>query len=456
MSFAIDLKGWLQKQVCRGRWCGTQTIGIGLIVLIGALLPSAVIDAASLVGNAAQNVSGTQVPDQVEVKEIAHLSITRDVDGLAWSPNGKYLAALSYWGSTLTIWDTETWVKVNEFVRREGGAIVEYGLDFSSDYTVLTSTMMRASFDPNYDDQSKYFNLMEWDIRTGKYLRSLPSTPIRLPDMRDRSRMQLFTVSGDQRFVAGVSRVLENTIAVLDLRTGKAVFARSIPIDWGVDLSASKASKTEGIRALSLSADGRYLAVGTSSEQRTRQNKTLAGGGRVYILDTMTGKTLNSFWAYRWEPDFELDHTDADGWVVYRPRDIYRVCSIALSPDGQWVVTGKDRLFNTKTGNTIAATIWNARIGAKVTDMEGDVYHDGAMVLVDPIKTMAWHDDWLAMINQLGSVRVYSLQDPSHPRLLFKSKGYWMAINTRLAVSGGGLVAYSNGNHIHVLKVNNH
>jgi hypothetical protein len=143
---------------------------------------------------------------------------------------------------------------------------------------------------------------------------------------------------------------------------------------------------------------------------------------------------------------------------LYRPKDIYVVSSITFSPDAQWVVTGKDRRFNTKTGNTIAATIWNARTGVKVVDIEGDVFEDKVldMALVTPIREMAWHDDWLAMINICGSCRLYSVQDPRNPRLLFKRKGLWMAQSSHLSVSGKGLVAYSNGNHIHVLKLNNH
>jgi hypothetical protein len=93
-----------------------------------------------------------------------------------------------------------------------------------------------------------------------------------------------------------------------------------------------------------------------------------------------------------------------------------------------------------------------------VVDIEGDAKLDKVldMVQVTPIKEMAWHDDRLAMINICGSCRLYSVQDPSNPRLLFKSKGFWMAQSSHLSVSGKGLVAYSNGNHIHVLKLNNH
>jgi WD40 repeat protein len=422
-------------------------------------LPAAAITALPVDLAAVELVSNTPAFNNGDIQEIAHLSSTKGIEGLAWSPDGKYLAAISFWGSTLTIWETNTWTKIREFVRREGGAIVDEGFWFSSNETVLTSTMLRSSFDPNYKDMSMSFNVMEWDIRTGKYVRCLPATPIQLATPRDRSRMERLTVSSDQRLAAGVYGELAHTLSVLDIATGKMVFAHPIPIDWGIDLSESINSKTELIWAVSFSADGRLLAVGTSSEQNTKKHKTLAAGGRVYIIDSMTGKTLNSFWAYRWKPDHELDSPDEDGFIKYRPKDIYQVRTIALSPDGQWVVTGKDRdMCNTRTGNRIAATIWNARTGARIIDLEGDVHEDKVldMVLVTPIVAMAWQDDWLAMINHIGSCRLYSLQDPSRPKLLFKSKADYTGYSPTLAVSKNGLVAYCNGLNIHVLQINNH
>jgi len=307
MVFKNLIRYW-QNEVCVQDWFVRRIIGIKLMTIIVMGLPLAAITALPVQLNAVEFVKNASDYNNGDVQEIANLSITRDVYGMAWSPKGKYLAA--YWGSTITIWDTETWAKVREFVRKEGGAVVETKFGFSSDE----------------DDLSKCFNLTEWNLRAENFVMGQP-----------------FTASNDHRLVAGALQGPDYTLSVLDIRTGKTLFARSIPIDWGVDLSESVASKNEMTTALAFSADGKRLAVGTSSEQGTKLNKTLAGGGQVYILDSKTGWILNSFWAYRWEPDYELDRPNERGWILYRPKDIYEVCGITFSPDAQWVVTGKGK-----------------------------------------------------------------------------------------------------------------
>jgi WD40 repeat protein len=350
---------------------------------------------------------------------------------VAWSPNGKYLAALSYFGTTITVWDTQTWGKVNEFTRN-GGFYCDSSFGFLTNNSVVTTAPLGPSPDPKYDVLAKFFNVEEWDIHTGKLLRCLPEEPIHNPDTRYSPRMDTFTVSSNHDLIAGVETgIYSNTVSVLNIITGKQLFSRVIPIEWGVDLSESKSLKSEGIHTLAFSKDGKRLAVGTGARQVTRQNKTLAGGGHVYILNSRTGKILKSFWAYRWKPDNYRDQPDADGFIPWRPQDIYKVRRIIFSPDGRWVVTAKEKYTSTRTGNRVAATIFNARTGAKVTDIQGKVIRDLGKDEVLRINAMVWDGNRLAVGDESGAFRLYSVKDPRKPLLIYNDDPEAGGVSTR-------------------------
>jgi len=272
--------------------------------------------------------------------------------------------------------------------------------------------------------------------------------------------MDIFSVSSNHGLIAGVeASIYRNTVSVLDTKSGRQLFSRVIPIVWGVDLSESKSLKSEGIRTFAFSTDGKCLAVGTGSEQGTKKNKTLAGGGHVYILNSRAGKILKLFWAYRWKPDNYRDQPDVDGFIPGRPKDIYEVRRIIFSPDGRWVVTAKEKYTSTRSGNRVAATIFNAWTGTKVTDIQGKVIRALGKDEVLRINAMAWHGDWLVMGDESGAFRLYSVKDPRNPMLIYNDNpeagGVSGATIYSMSCSQNGVVAYSRDNQIHVMKLNN-
>jgi len=98
------------KESCFGRdVCSVhRPVGVYLIFVPCAMVFSASIVVSPVV-NAQDQVFG-RVPENPaqRVHEIAQLSTKAFINAVAWSPNGKYLAALSYYGTTITVWDTQT------------------------------------------------------------------------------------------------------------------------------------------------------------------------------------------------------------------------------------------------------------------------------------------------------------------------------------------------------------
>ena len=460
MSCKEDLVKPEEKFFGRDGYSAHQTFFVSLtfFLCVMVFLVSIVV---SPVVNAQDQVPGRVAENPAKrVDEIAQLSTKAFINAVAWSPNGKYLAALSYYGTTITVWDTQTWEKVNEFTRN-GGFYCDSSFGFLTNDSVITTAPLGPSPDPKYIELARFFNVEVWDIHTGKFLRCLPEEPIHNPDTRYSPRMDTFTVSSNHSLIAGVeSGIFRNTVSVLDAKSGRQLFSRVIPIEWGVDLSESKSLKSEGIHTLAFSTDGKRLALGTGSRQVTRQNKTLAGGSHVYILDSRTGKIVKSFWAYHWKPDNYRDQPDADGFIPWRPQDIYEVRRIIFSPDGRWIVTAKEKIFDTRSGNRVAATIFNSRTGAKVTDIKGNVIRDLGKDEVIRINAMAWYGNWLAMGDVRGAMRLYSVKEPRKPLLIHNDDPDAAGLSTRstvysMSLSQNGLIAYSRDNQIHVIKPNN-
>jgi WD40 repeat protein len=432
------------------------------IIIFCSLVVSLSLFTFSLGCNQNKKRGSIAVQQNEKIREIARLSTQKSIDAVEWSPNGKYLAALSNYGSIITIWDTQTWKIVNEF-KLYGKCHFSLYLGFLTNNTVITAAPIGQYPDQKYDDLSKYFNLVEWDIYTGKLLRYLPNEPVHRSSSVHKVAMEKFTISNDHSLIAGIESDPNSIVSVVDAKTGRRIFSRVIPIDWGVDLSESQSLKTERIIKVAFSSDGKHLAVGTGSGQITNNNKTIAAGGRVYILNSLNGKILKSFWAYRWEPDNYLDRPDSNGQITGRNKDIYEVSDIIFSPDGRWIVTAKEKMANTRTADNVAAAIWDAKTGTKICDIQGKVSH--AMVGKDeifPITSMVWYDNWLAIGDGSGAFRVYSLKVPHKPVLIHNDDptpgadwGTGRYANS-IRVTSSGLLVYCRDNEIHVLQINNH
>ena len=394
------------------------------------------------------------------IQEIAKLSTRMHIDDIAISPDGRYLAALSNYGSTITIWDTRSWEKINEcmlFSRYN----IDHVVRFLTNRSIIIATPGGESSDPKYVDQSKYFCLSECDAFTGKLIRHLPGQPVPHTSPTYRSAMEFFSVSSDGELIAGRERDYDDFLTVLDAQTGKKLFSRMIPIDWGVDLSESRSVKTEGINRVVFSPDGTRVAMGTGSEQVSENNKTIAAGGRVYVLDSTTGKILNSFWAYHWEPDNYLDRLDANGIISGRNKDIYEVRELLFSPDGRYIATGKCQMGQPRILDHIAATIWEAGTGRKVCDIPGKIIDIGGGAEICYLTAMAWRGDLLALGDSSGALRLYSVKALGKPVLIYQDDprpdgifGVGLCVNTIILFSDGMMV-YCRDNKIYVLKINN-
>ena len=149
MSFKENLVK--AKEEFRGRagYSCNRTVGVYLSLVLCAMLFWASIVLSPLV-NAQDRVPGRVAEKPAKrVDEIAQLSTKAFINAVAWSPNGKYLAALSYYGTTISVWDTQTWEKVNEFTRN-GGFYCDSSFGFLTNNSVVTTAPLGPSPDPKY------------------------------------------------------------------------------------------------------------------------------------------------------------------------------------------------------------------------------------------------------------------------------------------------------------------
>lgn len=274
--------------------------------------------------------------------EIKHFKVADFINAVAWSPDGNLLAALSGAGRFITIWDAKTG-KVVKSWERYGGAYSGNSFGFSSNTTVLTSTPNGKSPDPRYAELTPEFALMEWDIRTGKVLRYLPDR-MKNPEADKVKVTSTFTVSADQSSVAGISG---NKVVVFSTESGQLRFPPvGIYTPWEVQ------DHEELLTSIAFSPDGKELAIGTG----IRTNYPETGGGKVYFYEAQTGKQLRSIFIYPKNPKTE---------------DTFRVESLVYSPDGQYLATGKSKIFNLKENNLISVDLWETKTGRHVASLGG-------------------------------------------------------------------------------------
>ena len=72
--------------------------------------------------------------------EIRRLPVKGYVNAVAWNVDGTRLAALSNFGSAVTVWETKTWAVLKEYLRYNGASYAFNSLAFLPDGALLTSS----------------------------------------------------------------------------------------------------------------------------------------------------------------------------------------------------------------------------------------------------------------------------------------------------------------------------
>jgi WD40 repeat protein len=203
---------------------------------------------------------------------------------VTWAPDGSLLAAASWYGEDLTVWDKSGPVR-NTFKRIGGGPYVENSLAFINGSSALLFPP------PQTSDNSACLDV--WDVATGQILKTVPGPD---PDSNNyaRNRAHHFVVSADQNIAAAAPGIGGN-IAIYETK------------NWA---RTGTFKSNYAVASLALFPDGRHLAVGGLTQ------------GHLLIVDTASTRTIADVAAY-----------------VTKFANI-SIGTLAVSPDAEFVATG--------------------------------------------------------------------------------------------------------------------
>lgn len=335
----------------------------------------------------------------------ASVRLTKELDlptrgaatAVTWAPDGSALAAASWYGEDLYVWDKSGSVK-GTFKRIGGGPYVFNSLAFINGASALIFPP------PQTSDNSTCFDV--WDVATGKILTTVPGPD---PDSTNyaQNRAQQFAVSADQSIVAAAPG-LGGNVAIYEMKnwTRRATFKSNYAVS-----------------SLALFPDSRRLAVGGLTK------------GHFYIVDTASGRMISEFAAY-----------------VTKFANI-AVGTIAVSPDAEFVVTGIGfttipaeyyRAPEARTWEQLvppALSIWRVNDGSHVTGV-GGVRH--------PIHQVAWdpRNRFVAFVDSASTLFIWQPTAAANNLQRISLSGDTMSVavdpsGDRLAVTyGGGVRVY--------------
>jgi WD40 repeat protein len=200
--------------------------------------------------------------------EGAVVKLTKELDlatrgaanGVAWSPDGSALAAASWYGEDLAVWDRFGSV-LSKFKRIGGGPFPENSLAF------LRGSSELLFPPPETTDNAACVAV--WDVTTGRIVKTVPGPA---PEANDyaRNRARHFVVSNDQIFAAAAPTV-GGAVAIYETKSWRQT--GTLKIDYGVG-------------SLAFFPDGRRLAVGALTK------------GHFLVIDTDSAQIIADFAPY--------------------------------------------------------------------------------------------------------------------------------------------------------------
>jgi WD40 repeat protein len=255
-------------------------------------------------------------------QQIATLDVKGPINSVAFDHTGERLAVLSNYGGRITLYSTANWSLEKE-ADRFGGGYSNNSLALLGNKHVLVSTPIgdysgdprwanTPLVDPRYTRVDN-FALVEWDPFASKAIKYFPSTTAAAKSAEVHNA-DTFAISPDGSVLVAI-----NTDHVLIFNAVTAALISTYKTDDGT--------------IASVAVIGNTLAIGTLD-------------GHVILYDIAKGRAIREFQAY---------------------EDEYSVSSIAFSPDGVFLVTGKHK---TTDGHRVNGE-WVKR---KHSLVEGDIW----------------------------------------------------------------------------------
>jgi WD40 repeat protein len=353
------------------------------------------------------DVIRSATPSAVYLRQIASIPFeSQRPDGssvlsLAWSPDGRRLAASFDWGFQVAVLDTSTWQEVS---RIKGKSFQpEHQLAFVSNSQIVTSPEENHSGNPSV--------LAFYDTETGHLIKSIarPSGYARgsivglvvptsrnyvVPLLDDMLPVPLRFGIDSGQFLGRLSTPPESTSHVIAAGPGDKV---GISVSYTRERARSEVRKeiylidaatnsvdrilaghVPGIGSLAWSPDGRWIASGASMLEGNGDKKWIRDSDSIRIWDATTGELAASFVGMydpvprlAWHPSSAvLASESAKGngergsavrlWSTSRKEMIFDY----LAPDGGLITALS---FNPRTGHLV----WGWRGTLRVFEVEG-------------------------------------------------------------------------------------
>ncbi|MGA3281395.1 MAG: hypothetical protein ABSD50_10480 [Smithella sp.] len=373
--------------------------------------------------------SNSKLQDKNSMQEIKRLHVKGFINAIAWNKDGSRLAALSLYGSTITVWETKNWGIINEF-RRAGGSYSNNSFAFLPDGSLITAAPLgdyRKDPDSvnlpspfNKYETLEIFSLIQWNPETGVPVRYIPDLGFPPKDVSLKVT-NTFALSRDGSLIAAI-----HADDVLLYETSHSSLVRKflIPRISTAKFIWSKyhrkplpfpSSFADSSHSLAFSPDGKELAIGTLF-------------GMVYFFSIKDGTLRSSLEAY--------------------PGGLFMCNAIAYSSDGIFIATGKAYSSNLWESDNITTDVWRVSDHKKIASLEGDIETHAGVEMPSHVRSLSWSPkgDTLVVADE-GSLRIWQISE-SDQKLLFVQK--LRGINST-GYSPQGILAVTSHNEIIIL-----
>jgi WD40 repeat protein len=228
---------------------------------------------------------------------------------LAFSPDGKYIASQGMSGE-LQVWEVASGRKISS-------------MKFKINHETITSIAFNP--DGNWIASGTYYDntARVWDVTTGR----------EISHMTHNEAVHSVAFSPDGKWIVSGSGDENGTAIVWDASTGRKIseLSREFLFQGGI---SSVAFSPDGQWVISAAQEGPFMVSSNSSVTATKYPDRVVG--IVYVWEASTGEEIA-----------RMMHDDV-------------INAIAISPNGEWVVSGS---------NDRTARVWEAATGKEISRM---------------------------------------------------------------------------------------